>query len=208
MSNDHDLLGIKPGATEEEIRQAYLEMVKVWHPDRFTHDPKLQDKAQEKLKELNHAYERLLRPPVNATHPSSGPAFDHAVNSSAYYARERRGGVWIILAVIVMAVAGALYFSIKNSESQRVINPKSFSQESILLDGTGTRKFLLKSESGKNVYIIEGPRVPLDWEIDGLVDSYEHNLPKKKKQLGNFTISQSFKPGDNKLTPLSYHAKD
>ena len=34
-------------------------MAKVWHPDRFVHDPRLQEKAQEKLKEINEAYEQL-----------------------------------------------------------------------------------------------------------------------------------------------------
>lgn len=53
-------LGLKRrSATEEEIKQAYRDLVKVWHPDRFPNDPRLQQKAQEKLKEINLAYEYL-----------------------------------------------------------------------------------------------------------------------------------------------------
>ena len=35
-------------------------MAKVWHPDRFGHDERLQKKAQEKLKEINEAYEAQI----------------------------------------------------------------------------------------------------------------------------------------------------
>jgi len=50
------ILGLQPGATEPEVREAYRTLVKVWHPDRFSGDPRLQEKAQEKLKEINAAY--------------------------------------------------------------------------------------------------------------------------------------------------------
>src|ERR1051326_8349139 len=58
---DHYLmvLGLAPGASRERIREAYRDLVQVWHPDRFSHDPRLQQKAQEKLKEINEAYDRL-----------------------------------------------------------------------------------------------------------------------------------------------------
>lgn len=55
----YELLGVAPGTSGRELKQAYLDMAKVWHPDRFSHDPRLQQKAQEKLKEINDAYERL-----------------------------------------------------------------------------------------------------------------------------------------------------
>ncbi|MDO8747360.1 MAG: DnaJ domain-containing protein [Thermodesulfovibrionales bacterium] len=54
-----EILGLKPGASFEEAKEAYKDLVKVWHPDRFAHDPTLQQKAQEKLKEINEAYEKL-----------------------------------------------------------------------------------------------------------------------------------------------------
>ena len=55
----YEILGLKPGASPEEVKQAYRDLAKVWHPDRFSHDSRLQRKAQEKLKEINEAYERL-----------------------------------------------------------------------------------------------------------------------------------------------------
>jgi cytoskeletal protein RodZ len=44
----------------QELKSAYRDLAKVWHPDRFAHDPRLQQKAQEKLKEINDAYEQLI----------------------------------------------------------------------------------------------------------------------------------------------------
>jgi len=54
-----EILGLKPGASLDEVKEAYLDLVKVWHPDRFAHDPKLQQKAQEKLKEINDAFQKV-----------------------------------------------------------------------------------------------------------------------------------------------------
>lgn len=42
-----------------ELKAAHRDLAKVWHPDRFQHDPRLQEKAQEKLKEINEAYDLL-----------------------------------------------------------------------------------------------------------------------------------------------------
>ena len=43
------LLGVAPTASAQELKAAYRDLAKVWHPDRFSHDPRLQQKAQEKL---------------------------------------------------------------------------------------------------------------------------------------------------------------
>lgn len=55
----YEILELKFGASPEEVKRAYRDLVRVWHPDRFSHDPRLQQKAQEKLKEINEAYEKL-----------------------------------------------------------------------------------------------------------------------------------------------------
>jgi curved DNA-binding protein CbpA len=55
----YEILELKVGASQNEIKDAYRDLAKVWHPDRFSHDPKLQIKAEEKLKLINQAYEKL-----------------------------------------------------------------------------------------------------------------------------------------------------
>ncbi len=58
-------LGIEPGASLKEIKEAYRDLASVWHPDRFANNPRLQEKAQETLKEINAAYEYLRTYSVN-----------------------------------------------------------------------------------------------------------------------------------------------
>ena len=53
------VLGLEPGVSLEELKQTHRDLVKVWHPDRFVDDPRLQRKAQEKLKEINMACDYL-----------------------------------------------------------------------------------------------------------------------------------------------------
>ena len=59
MDKYYQILGLNPGASEEEIKQAYRDLVNVWHPDRFPNNPRLREKANEKLKEINFAYKML-----------------------------------------------------------------------------------------------------------------------------------------------------
>jgi outer membrane protein assembly factor BamE (lipoprotein component of BamABCDE complex) len=55
----YEILELRSGASLEEVKRTYRDLVRVWHPDRFSHDPRLQQKTQEKLKEINEAYEKL-----------------------------------------------------------------------------------------------------------------------------------------------------
>ena len=80
MSTDigkaYELLGVKPGVSARELKAAHRDLAKVWHPDRFVHDPGLREKAQEKLKEINAAYELLVsgkRPPPPPRYPTQPP---------------------------------------------------------------------------------------------------------------------------------------
>ena len=59
ISRSIEVLGLKPGASQEEVTQAYRDLVNVWHPDRFVGNPRLQKKAEEKIKEINAAYETI-----------------------------------------------------------------------------------------------------------------------------------------------------
>jgi hypothetical protein len=56
----YEILEIEPGASLAEIQHAYRDLAFVWHPDRFAHNARLQQKAQQRLTEINQAYEQLL----------------------------------------------------------------------------------------------------------------------------------------------------
>jgi len=61
----HEVLGVSPFASDDDIRDAYLALVKQWHPDRFVEDPARHDRALEQLKRINAAYD-LVRNGVPA----------------------------------------------------------------------------------------------------------------------------------------------
>ena len=73
MTNPYKVLGVNEGATNEEIRAAYLSLVKKYHPDKYT-DPDMKQLANEKLKEINEAYDQLTKNPgKTASSGYSGP---------------------------------------------------------------------------------------------------------------------------------------
>lgn len=55
----YQILDIEPGASHTEVKQAYKDLILVWHPDRFHNNQRLKNKAEEKIKEINSAYEFL-----------------------------------------------------------------------------------------------------------------------------------------------------
>jgi curved DNA-binding protein CbpA len=54
-----EILELDPGASPDEAKQAYKDIVNVWHPDRFSGNLRLKEKAEEKIKEVNAAYDKV-----------------------------------------------------------------------------------------------------------------------------------------------------
>ncbi len=66
-------LGLGENASAAEIENAYLTLVKVWHPDRFQSDLKLKRAAEEKLKEINTAHDYLTSEHPPGKHRPAAP---------------------------------------------------------------------------------------------------------------------------------------
>lgn len=58
--NPYKVLGVSETATDEEIKKAYRELVKKYHPDKYADNP-LADVAAEKMKEINASYEQITK---------------------------------------------------------------------------------------------------------------------------------------------------
>jgi hypothetical protein len=62
-----ELFDLPDAFTEAQLKQAYHDLVQVWHPDKHSHNERLRQKADEKMKEINQAYEGLQSRLVNGS---------------------------------------------------------------------------------------------------------------------------------------------
>jgi molecular chaperone DnaJ len=60
MNDPYSVLGVSQNASDEEIKKAYRELVHKYHPDNYHNNP-LADLAQEKMKEINEAYDSITK---------------------------------------------------------------------------------------------------------------------------------------------------
>ena len=131
MTHDEALqvLGLKPGATRDEVQVAYRELAQMLHPDKFADNKRLRERAEAQMRSINEARDVLFKgfgqrvrsaggPAASGARPSAGTsrtpasiAFEAearahaaetarlAVVAQARTLRERRGGM-LALAVV------------------------------------------------------------------------------------------------------------
>ena len=58
MRDPYQVLGVPSTATDDEVKKAYRDLARKYHPDNY-HDNPLADLAQERMKEINEAYESI-----------------------------------------------------------------------------------------------------------------------------------------------------
>ena len=56
----YKVLGIAPGATDEEIKRAYRNLSRKYHPDANVNNPD-RAQAEEKFKEVQMAYDQIMK---------------------------------------------------------------------------------------------------------------------------------------------------
>jgi WD40 repeat protein len=99
----YKVLELEPGAGADEIKQAYRDLAQIWHPDRFATSPRLLERAQEKMKELNEAYEFLKNyqpPPPQlvqdraAARPTAQSGYSPVTRTSSSTASAGASDIW------------------------------------------------------------------------------------------------------------------
>ena len=60
MLDPYSVLGVSRNATDEEIKKAYRKLSRKYHPDANINNPN-KDQAEEKFKEVQQAYEQIMR---------------------------------------------------------------------------------------------------------------------------------------------------
>ena len=60
MKDPYSVLGVSQNASDEEVKKAYRELARKYHPDNYQNNP-LADLAEEKMKEINEAYDAITK---------------------------------------------------------------------------------------------------------------------------------------------------
>ena len=60
MTDPYKILGVTREATDDEIKKAYRDLARKYHPDNYTNNP-LADLVEEKMKEINEAYDQIQK---------------------------------------------------------------------------------------------------------------------------------------------------
>lgn len=80
MKDPYSVLGIQPNATDDEVKEAYRAMVRKYHPDNYA-DSNIKEIANEKMQEVNEAYDEIQRLRMNGYGSNSG---SYGSNSGGY----------------------------------------------------------------------------------------------------------------------------
>jgi hypothetical protein len=123
LGEAYRVLELTPGANEEAVRDARKLLAKVWHPDRYANDPALEKRAQQKLADINTAFEAIRDakfPPgtaakpvavATAAKPEPAPAPPPAAGSNIELVPRRRVR-WSVILLLLVAVGIGAYFAI------------------------------------------------------------------------------------------------
>lgn len=79
MSDPYKILGVSRTASDDEIKQAYRALAKKYHPDQYAGNP-LQEIADEKMKQINEAYDTIVAERKNQSNYGSS----YGGNSNSY----------------------------------------------------------------------------------------------------------------------------
>lgn len=123
MTDPYEVLGVSRNASDSEIKRAYHELVKKYHPDNYTNNP-LADLASEKMKEINEAYDTIVKSrstgsgSYQQSTANSGPTGGSAYGGSSYGGSAQYGNIRSYINANQLDYADNLLNSMANHDAE------------------------------------------------------------------------------------------
>lgn len=67
MNDPYEVLGVSASATDDEVKTAYRNLAKKYHPDNYASAPDVAELAAEKMTQINQAYDEIMNARKNGT---------------------------------------------------------------------------------------------------------------------------------------------
>lgn len=83
MRDPYSVLGVSQSASDDEIKKAYRELARKYHPDNYQNNP-LADLAEEKMKEINEAYDVITKQRAGGNHQQAGSGYSGGYQQRSY----------------------------------------------------------------------------------------------------------------------------
>ena len=110
MNDPYKVLGVSPNASQEEIKKAYRDLARKYHPDNY-HDNPLADLAQEKMKEINEAYDTITKGAASSGNRSSYSNQSYSYSGQSYSNQNSYGGSGEFVSVRAAINSGNLAYA-------------------------------------------------------------------------------------------------
>ncbi len=91
MRDPYSVLGVSQNASDEEVKKAYRELARKYHPDNYQNNP-LADLAEEKMKEINEAYDSITKQRSGGGYQQPSGSYGGGYQQRSGYSNAGTGG--------------------------------------------------------------------------------------------------------------------